>query len=679
MIKNGPLPYWISIPAVIIFIAGFRFAFGGSNAPVGLMFFMALIIFSHSTQIEIKPLRDSYKIFFATAAIALASYAASLNPYLGLGINLVSFFIIIFFLFGSFQNILYLPAVLGYLYMLSTPSSAADMPMRILAVGTGTIFLSLGLWAYQKSQKAFSVAEKLNLLMHMSANKARELSGSADLDLVYESTLDIRYQISSLLGDIYRHQSRHKTSHIIDEAQVSLALALERFVTTFQAIKHSRAPEPNERRALAELAVLLDDMPADINSHEALAGFTRRMNDFTHRWESSDTLTPEMIEILETCHVTVRQLQKMDRELYQNSFANLPIKKTLTRKKLQRVMRPDKLRLIFAAKFAVSVSALYLAAQLSGIPHAQWAAITLAFLIRPYAEDTSQRSKQRLKGTLFATALFLLIFSFIDSWYLQLGSIMLANLIYSRAPRPSTQMVTWATFAALSSMALVTTDYTTLGIERSIFVVLGLLVAYLMSRFVFPYRVAKSSANLAFTYRHLTYDMLQLFTYLRLRRRKPSILEADASDETPSSRSISSAFEGLAVNASVIEQQIALNNRLLHSSEIMNFCLHQDHLVADIHFLFTTLRSNTAKRESIKHLLQELEDVTYFMDGIDAEDFFNNKEAAEKLSVLASSIDAAFGFIPDREVKMALVTMRRIVDGLRLQLEIDLSEEALSA
>lgn len=679
MIKNGPLAYWISIPAVIIFIGGFRLVFGISNSSVGLMFFMALVIFSHSTQIEIHPLRDAYKIFLATAAIAISSYVASLNPYTGLIINLIAFFVIVYFLFGSFQNILYIPAILGYLYMLSAPEPLAAMPMRLLAIAVGTLFFSLGLYAYQKSQKAFSVSAKLEVLMHMSANKARELAGMSDLDVVFESTIDIRRQISSLLADIYRHQSRNMTSHVLDEARVSLALALERFVTTIQEIKHTRAPELNERFALSALAALLDDMPADIDSHDTLADYIARMNSFIRTWETRDDLTPELFEILETCHVTVRQLQKMDRELHRGSLAHLPIKKTPTRKKLAQALRPNKLRLGFAIKYAAAVSVLYFAAVISGFEHAQWVAITVAFLIRPYAEDTSRRSRQRLKGTLIATGLFLLLFTVVDSWYLQLGAIMLANLIYSRAPRPSTQMAVWATFSALSSMALLSPNYTTLGAERVIFVLIGVAVTYLVNRFVFPYRVAKSSAALAFAYRHITYDMLQLSSYLRIHRRTPSILAEGLAEGVPAARAISAAFEGLIINASVIEQQIAFNNRLLGSDAIMNFCLHQEHLVADIHFFFTTLRSNTAKREVVAHLLHELEDIVYFMDEIEDEEFFNNADAADQLDVLSSSVDAAFSFTPSREVKMALVTMRRIVAGLRLQLEIDLSEKALSS
>lgn len=679
MINNGPLPFWISLSAVVVFIAGFRFVFGAANAAVGLMFFMALVIFSHSTQIEIRPLRDSYKIFLGAAAIAIASFIATLNPYLGLAVNLIAFFVIVFFLFGSFQNILYLPAILGYLYMLSSPEPLSEMGIRLLAVGAGTVFVSLGLWAYQKSQKAFSVSDKLKILMRMTANKARELSGSADLDVVYESTLDIRRQISSLLADIYRHQSRKKIAHILDGAHISLALSLERFVTTIQDIKHSREPEIIERHALSELAVLLDAMPADIDSHETLTDFLTRMNNFIEEWERREDLTPELIEILETCHVTVRQLQQMDLEYHQDSGTALSIKKTPIREKLTRVLRPNRLRLIFALKYSVSVSLLYFFAQLSELPHAQWVAFTLAFLIRPYAEDTSQRSRQRFKGTLIATSLFLLIFSLVDSWYAQLGTVMIANLIYSRVKRPSTQQVTWASFAALSSMALITSEYATLGIERVVFVIIGLLITYLINRFVFPYRVAQDSAVLAFTYRHITYDMLQLFTYLRLRRKKPAILEDNADDNNPLSRSISATFEGLVVNASIVEQQIAFNNRYLHSEEIMDFSMHQGHLVENIHFLFTTLRSSTAKREGIEHLLKELEDVTYLMDGIPSEEFYKNDEVAEKLDGLASSIDAAFGFTPDRESKMALVTMRRIVKGLRLQQEINLSEKALSA
>lgn len=627
---------------------------------------------------RITPLRDGIGIFVVACFIGTATFFAGLNPYIGLVINLISLFCLVYFLFGTFQNQLYSPAMIGYLYLLNSPEPMAHIIDRIVAIGAGTVLLILALLALQRSRKSHTIKAQFQHMLDLVANKARELAGTLGDDYVYTSTADIRLALHSLFTLIYRTQKNSHATRVLDEMRISFALALERFVVIIQQIKHSRPATLEERTMLIELAELLDVVRAHVSQFDTFGDVTREIDEFVKKHSEVENMSIEMYELLETCSLTSHQLKIIGQEGKNPNKARIDTKQAQWMNEVGQMLKPDKLRLNFALKLSISVSVLLFIFQVTGVTNGQWIAYTVAFLLRPYVEDTRNRSRERFKGTILATVVFLIAFGFIDSYWLQLSLVMIADIIYSRTRSARALQVTCTSFAALGSMAIITGDYSSLGVERLIYVLIGMGVSIFVSHYIAPYLIVSDTSKLFIKYRETTYNLLNIFIFSRLREKMPDILMDKSIAKTNDHRSLNIVFKGLLMNASLIEQQVTFNNRRLHCAEIGNFFIVEHQLVNDIYFLFATLSTQTAHSEEFAYMLHELSNLTAAYQSTAPEDIYKNEELAEKTDELLTAIEAAFGFCEEKCEKMALITLESTVKGMRQQLEFDLTADALS-
>ena len=663
---------------MLIFVAGFRFLFGHENAAVGLTFFSALVIISRFDQMRVTPLRDGIGIVIVSCFIGTASFFAGLNPYAGLAINLISLFCLVYFLFGTFQNQLYSPAMIGYLYLLNSPEAMAHITDRIVAIAAGTIILIAALFALQRSRKSHTIRAQFQHMLGLVANKARELAGTVSDDYTYTSTEEIREALHALFALIYRTQKNNHATRVLDEMRISFALALERFVVVIQQIKHSRPATAEEQAMLTELAELLDVINAHVSDFASFGTIIQGLNAFVEKYSRLENMSIEMYELLETCSLASHQLKAIGQAGQNPNQQRINTKKSQWMSEVGQALKPDKLRLNFALKLSITVSLLLFITHITGVKNGQWLAYTVAFLLRPYVEDTRNRSRERAKGTVIATVIFMIVFGFVDSTWLQLTLVMVADIIYSRAKSARAFQVTCTSFAALGSMAIISGDYSSLGIERLIYVAIGVGISILVSHYIAPYHIVSDTAKLLTKYRQTTYDLLHIFLYSRLREEMPAILKDQSIAAANDHRSLNIVFKGLLMNASLIEQQVTFNNRRLHCPAINNFFIIEHQLVNDVYFLFSTLSTHMAHSEEFVYLLHELAHLTQAYQNTPPQDIYKNETLMDKTEELLTAIEAAFGFCEQKPEKMALITLESTIKEMRQQLEFDLTADALT-
>ena len=627
---------------------------------------------------RVTPLRDGIGIVIVSCFIGTASFFAGLNPYAGLAINLISLFCLVYFLFGTFQNQLYSPAMIGYLYLLNSPEAMAHITDRIVAIAAGTIILIAALFALQRSRKSHTIKAQFQHMLGLVANKARELAGTVSDDYTYTSTEEIREALHALFALIYRTQKNNHATRVLDEMRISFALALERFVVVIQQIKHSRPATAEEQAMLTELAELLDVINAHVSDFASFGTIIQGLNAFVEKYSRLENMSIEMYELLETCSLASHQLKAIGQAGQNPNQQRINTKKSQWMSEVGQALKPDKLRLNFALKLSITVSLLLFITHITGVKNGQWLAYTVAFLLRPYVEDTRNRSRERAKGTVIATVIFMIVFGFVDSTWLQLTLVMVADIIYSRAKSARAFQVTCTSFAALGSMAIISGDYSSLGIERLIYVAIGVGISILVSHYIAPYHIVSDTAKLLTKYRQTTYNLFHVFLFSRLREKMPEILNDQSIAKTNDHRSLNIVFKGLLMNASLIEQQVTFNNRRLHCPAISNFFIIEHQLVNDIYFLFATLSTQTAHSESFDYLLRELSKTVSAFQKTPADTFFKNEELDALTAELLTAIDAAIGFCEQRSEKMALITLESTVKGMRQQLEFNLSADALT-
>lgn len=112
-IITNTIMFFITTAIVILFAA----LFGGENILVGVQG-TAAVLFLLNTDYSLNPIRNTIYFVLLEVGIGLATYIASLNPYLALIIT----FLVVFYIFYTFsfntKKPLFLPFFLAYIYAL---------------------------------------------------------------------------------------------------------------------------------------------------------------------------------------------------------------------------------------------------------------------------------------------------------------------------------------------------------------------------------------------------------------------------------------------------------------------------------------------------------------------------------------------------------------------------------
>lgn len=674
MERKTPLSYLVSIPAVLLYVAGFYLFFGKHNAIIGPMYFVTFILFARSKQVVYRPLRDGVLSFLLVTGLSLIVPLVALDPLLGLIINFTVIAAIVYAFFGSFTNITYFPIVLGYLYLI-TDVGVHDFDLnRLFAIAVASALFALFGALQRIVDKENTAVGSLDSLTAMTARKARELAFAGELDTVYESDLDIRQTVSQILSRIYKHQDYKREVNEVDEARISLTLALERILNLIQELKIKRMPTLTERHLLNLLAATLEKTRVHVDQADALHEVAQSLDEFIKTAQNMDDLSPEMYELIENTMITAHAYRKFERIARKKKLATLGHKGSPWERRIKYSLKPNRLRIMFSIKMAVTISLLLYITHAYAIEHGLWIALTIALLMRPYREDTRARARARVVGTVVATIIFVVVFSVVESAYIQLGLIVLAYLIYSRQLGPTATTIGTACFGGLGLMALAThgAEYTSIGIIRVLYVFVGIFISFAVGRLVLPYDIARDRHNQLRALRFSTYDLLRVFVYSRIHTKIPAVLAAAKEQAKGGYVSATLVFEKLVLDTTVIKHQISFSNQFTQLESLDLYLQTQHQLINDLHFLYGILSISTAKKTVFKELLESLANLTEAFASTSEHDFAHSPKLALGCKDLLENLDQAYELVDAGGQRVALSTMRRVVKGMEAQLSCEL-------
>lgn len=679
MNERVPVPFWISIPAVLMLVMGFRFVFGNENTTIGLLFFVSCVFIARSASIQLRPIRDGAFLFFLLSGFAVLTEFLQFDALFMLAVNLVVLFAIMYIFFSSFDNIVYFPIVLGYLYIITSPAGVENLPMRILAILSGTLVVIIFYLLFQKAREHSGTKDRLEALLEMFSAKLRERSRYGESDLVTANYEDIRKLVGAILASIYRRQRRSKKALLIEESYIALTLSVERYVDIFLRLSAQGKPSKAERMVASELAGFLEEAKDYLSSNESMAQLAKRFEAFADAaGRDVSGYSPELFEVLETSTIAAHSLKRYGQVGRQKKPKGLEFAGAHWERDFIKSMKPRTLRFTFAFKYAVTVALTLFVLTAYHVEHALWLLIVVALMLRPYHEDTSGRTRARVGGNIVGTVLFLLAYYFVDNPTVLLALIAIAYLIFSRETGPTMRSVGASAFGGIGLAAHAShMAGTALGMDRVLYVFIGMFIAYLVSRFVLPYNITRSTRIQINAHRRFAHQLLATFLYSRTHINPPQVLLESSENKEPGAYIPSTlVFETLVLYANILEQQISFNNNIIHSKDLEEHMRGQHQLVNDIHYLYGVLSLETARRPAIAQLLEELSAYVLEASALEPAEFIGNHALSERLAELRVSLDAIFGFSLDTRVKVAVTTLRRVISALEKQVSYQASFES---
>lgn len=568
MERRENIPLVIMTPLILVFLVGYEYWFGNENVVVGVVFCIALIVLNVLDAYE-HPARYGAGMLVVSLGLAVATTIAHLNIYMLGGVTLLTLFCSVYFLFGDFHAVLYLPVNLGFLYLLAIPSPPGRLGYRVAALVTGAAVGTLILWTLNRIHKVTSLPVELSELITSIAQRTLLLAGTYDADIQPEPTERLLARISSVNTRLY-HQPLHARSiDEVTEMRISVVLTLERLVTALAKLRADHVLTPFDRQCLARLAGLLErigESSGDLKRwHAILPEITSFLEEYKHTDEPSGaSMSPELYEVVSAFDVLSYQVGTIRKLRAQDDIADISVKKASWARELYAVARPKNLRLSFAFKYSLTLTLLVVASNYIPLTHSYWLYWTAAILIKPFAEDTADRAKKRVVATLIGVVVFGALFGLVGNPTLLLTIAVVLELLSFQLPFNTVPQIVAGTAGSLSLIALATHQIGDTSIERISLVLLGVLIALIVTRYLFPYRIAQASAQLIARSLRLSLDLAAHVLRIRIRFEK-----SDSYEQL--NRATMHDIKGVSLALSSIEHQIELNNRIKKLPSVTQF------------------------------------------------------------------------------------------------------------
>ncbi|MBQ6098668.1 MAG: FUSC family protein [Methanobrevibacter sp.] len=444
--------------------------FGANNMVIGMFIAMAALM-NLGNDFTYKPKLSFFKVLLLLLILGIVAF---LNNPISIFGCILTFFVVFGVTITSyhlFATSVYLPYLMLYFMMMSClPVSFEELPMRLLSLVVGAIFI-VG----------------INLIVNR--NKKFKLSKQTIDSLVLElnNAVDLK-----LAGD--------------EVSKENFKTANGFYLNMFYHFEYKFFPSPVQRSVLnivksfQHIGAIVADYDLSVNELDGIKKILYNLKDIKSLefFESIDVDTKEMNIVLLNFEYIVDELNNVDstREFI------LPDKKyirSLIKPVIKRSFSFRSVKFAFAFKMAIILTLWEILTLLFNLPLTKWLYFATIPMMAPYINDLADSAKKRLKGTVGGALIFILII--IAAPYLPLSSdiLMLVVMIVCMAVivynLKNTLIVTTVT-TVMSVMAVLSYVAPDIAIElKVLWVLIGAAVAIALNYIFLPYSVEKESEN----------------------------------------------------------------------------------------------------------------------------------------------------------------------------------------
>lgn len=544
---------------------------------VGVMILVTLLMMLEQ-DLSRKPVTSLLGMIILNISIVLVCFLTSLSAWLGIFLVFSLIFFIIYFMMHDLKTPLYFPFVLGYMLIMSTPVPLSGLPMRLLSVIVGSIFIILinMLINHNKLQKTIESSIK-SLLTETSKCISLKIKGETPLeDDLIENNKNIKSAIYDRLDHNYYSAPFHKSV-------MNLSISIEHIGLSICRDKYNN----NDLNDLNTLIKTIFNYEVDKekgNGKSSIHELTSEVDSFIKSHESLG------YGILSNLKIICYELEYLyeNHETIEKSKSNIPRNfriKTIFWENLNR----DSVKFTFAFRLAIIVAFWEFIGVYFNLPDARWLACTSLAIILPYTENVLSKSKNRIVGTILGLIIFailaLLFLGQFNLFNLLLNTnlsaqttgiilVMLLSYIYTlvKPERYDIDTLFITLQAVLYSFTMYSANLSM--ILRFLYVALGIIVAIPSNYLIMPYTLLKEDINMCHRQMKLNLEQIENFK---------QALKGKWDDEKNTV---------IILKSSLISDKIEINNEIDKNKDIDSILENQNEIIEQCTFLKNLLKVN---------------------------------------------------------------------------------------
>lgn len=567
---------------IVGFIILFKAVFGDENSLIGVTSITAMLMFLER-DLTIAPWKNTVKLITLNLFIGCAAALASTNMWIAIPVNFIAIFILGHSLLYNLKKPMYLPFILQYLFILSSPVPFEKLPMRLLAL----VFGALGIMALQLLTNKKKLTKTGNKLLEMVCNsliqKAEHIKSNQSYEGINKDIKHTLHEFSKLLYD-----KRENDFYLTEEGiiKLNLSVSLEKISYLLDKMTY----EGMQQEVINDLimclgkikdcfvdAVHIDKLEGEL--HTLLAKYeTKQIRDIT---------SLELLNHLGFLRTNLQDLKALKQEQYNivKKIEDIPDeykKHVIFKKELNK----NSIKYSYAMRLAIGITFAGFLTDFLNLSEGRWIMFTVLSLVVPVYELSKQKVKDRLFATLVGAIIITVLFGIFEDLTIRTMILMAAGYIssYLTQYRYSTICVTVSAIGAVALMG----NTQVLTVNRIIFVGVGALIAILVNKFILPYRLEDHNAHLKTMYKETILEMLkEVYEVAKGSGNKHHI-------------------KNLFIITSLIEDRLRLNNQTATGESADNLTKERRILLTNIYELYIWISQNKIKEVDIQYVLEDI-------------------------------------------------------------------------
>ena len=581
----------ITFVFTIAFIMGFKSIFGDKNTLIGVTTITAMLMFIN-VDLTMSPIKNLMQLIALNIITGVGAYIALLNPWIGIPINFAIIFIINYRLYFNLKEPLYVPFTLQYAFILATPVTLKEMPIRLASLLVAPIAIMIFQMLFNR-QKIFKKGNRI--IENVCSKIIEKIDIILDEDIAPKDNSnidkDIRKYIDEFRAIVY--DNRKENFYITEEARIKVNIlsALEKISINLNKINNVEDLKGiiiGLRQCMKRLNVVLGE---DNNIEE----LEKYIDNVINNYENIQTSRIHAIEILnslEILKVALAELRRLGKENYNIIRAD----ETAYHKKLHLMYKKrfikSSVKLSFAVRSAIGVSLAAFVTDYFNLSEGRWLIFTMVSLVVPIYETSIKKARDRFTATLIGAVIIVIVFSIFKSVAIRSIILIVAGYVNSYLSEYKHKTIC-TTVSAIGAAALLG-NTTVLTLNRIMYVSIGAILAILINRFILPRKIEDYTRELERMYLEAVKSMLKK-VYL-----------------SPTENNMH-GMNNLFIITSLIESRLENNKEFLNKRAI-KFISQNRLLTLNIHELYILFSSDKFQNIDSTYIVEDMKMLTSFTD-----------------------------------------------------------------
>ena len=502
-IKRFKLPLIFAVLSVVL-MGLYKTIFGVENTIIGLIIAMASYAFLR-LDLTSYPIYKSMIFLILNLFLAISAYISAINPFVGLIINFLILFTVSFIYTTEFKNVISYIFLLLYVYMWEYPISLDELPRRLVAMGVG-VFIIIGIHILF-NRRNFKKNSN-NIIIRSIRNIQKEICHIINESYKEKENIYIDSELRKLLVLIEGRNNNKFIGNNKDDIYFNIVLILERI----NSIINKVGKVNNKSKSVIDYLNRLNHDLENITLFlERKVEYIDEQKDDLSKGFTINNWTKKEYAFLEECTELIRLLEKNINNLYEynRKKSRKRIKVKFNLKELligNSSLKVKHLRVAYSLKLAIAVSVIMFIVDLFKIPQGRWIVTSVYVVIQPYEEETLTKAIKRFKGTIIGVIIYISIFTFFPH-IIPLELLLLILMFFYFFQKDYDKKVVCTALMTLS-LGLSRSTVGSLAFYRFFFVIIGIVIALMVNKLIFPQSVKNSIYDLKERYLELTNKLL---------------------------------------------------------------------------------------------------------------------------------------------------------------------------